>query len=79
MRYVALGDSYTIGTSVSADESWPSQLVARVPQLELVANLGVDGYTSTDLITDELPQLDRLNPELVSVLIDVVPLKEWPA
>ena len=71
MRYVALGDSYTIGTSVSADESWPSQLVARVPQLELVANLGVDGYTSTDLITDELPQLERLNPELVSVLIGV--------
>jgi acyl-CoA thioesterase I len=71
VRYVALGDSYTIGTSVSADESWPSQLVARVPQLELVANLGVDGYTSTDLITDELPQLDRLNPELVSVLIGV--------
>jgi acyl-CoA thioesterase I len=71
VRYVALGDSYTIGTSVSADESWPSQLVARVPQLELVANLGVDGYTSTDLITDELPQLDRLNPELVSLLIGV--------
>ena len=71
MRYVALGDSYTIGTSVSADESWPSQLVARVPQLELVANLGVDGYTSTDLITDEVPQLDRLNPELVSLLIGV--------
>jgi acyl-CoA thioesterase I len=71
VRYVALGDSYTIGTSVSADESWPSQLVARVPQLELVANLGVDGYTSTDLITDELPQLERLNPELVSVLIGV--------
>jgi acyl-CoA thioesterase-1 len=71
VRYVALGDSYTIGTSVPADESWPSQLVARVPQLGLVANLGVDGYTSTDLITDELPQLERLNPELVSVLIGV--------
>lgn len=71
MRYVALGDSYTIGTSVSADESWPSQLVARVPELELTANLGVNGYTSTDLITQELPQLDRLQPELVSVLIGV--------
>ena len=71
MRYVALGDSYTIGTSVAADESWPSQLVARLPDLELVANLAVNGYTSTDLITDELPQLDRLQPELVSVLIGV--------
>lgn len=71
MRYVALGDSYTIGTSVTADESWPSQLVARLPELELVANLGVNGYTSTDLITHELPQLERLQPELVSVLIGV--------
>jgi acyl-CoA thioesterase I len=71
VRYVALGDSYTIGTSVSADESWPSQLVARVPELELVANLALNGYTSTDLITDELPQLERLQPELVSVLIGV--------
>ena len=71
MRYVALGDSYTIGTSVSADESWPSQLVARVPELELVANLAANGYTSTDLITDELPQLERLQPELVSVLVGV--------
>ena len=71
MRYVALGDSYTIGTSVAANESWPSQLVARLPELELVANLAVNGYTSTDLITDELPQLDRLQPELVSVLIGV--------
>lgn len=71
MRYVALGDSYTIGTSVAAEESWPSQLAARLPELELVANLAVDGYTSTDLITDELPQLERLRPELVSVLIGV--------
>ena len=71
MRYVALGDSYTIGTSVSPEDSWPSQLVARLPELELAANLGVNGYTSTDLITEELPQLDRLQPELVSVLIGV--------
>ena len=28
MRYVALGDSYTIGTSVARAERWPDQLVA---------------------------------------------------
>src|SRR5688572_28802030 len=44
LRYVALGDSYTIGTSVASGESWPSQLVARLSgRLELVANLGVNG------------------------------------
>jgi len=75
MRYVALGDSYTIGTSVPADERWPEQLVAALgpdaPTLTLVANLGVNGYTSADLIRDELPALDALKPDVVSVLIGV--------
>ena len=71
MRYVALGDSYTIGTSVTEAESWPSQMVERVPELDLVGNIAVNGYTSDDLIRDELPQLDRLRPELVTVLIGV--------
>ena len=71
MRYVALGDSYTIGTSVNAVESWPSQLVQRVPKLQLIANLGVNGYTSADLIADELPALAELQPEFVTLLIGV--------
>ena len=71
LRYVALGDSYSIGTSVSAAESWPSQLVARIPDLQLVANLGVNGYTSADLIDEELPALAALRPEFVTVLIGV--------
>jgi acyl-CoA thioesterase I len=71
VRYVALGDSYTIGTSVEAEERWPNQLVARVPGVDLVGNLGVNGYTSADLIEHELPGLDGLRPEFVSVLIGV--------
>ena len=72
LRYVALGDSYTIGTSVSAAESWPGQLVARLGgRLELVGNLGVNGYSSADLIAAELPALDDLAPEFVTVQIGV--------
>jgi len=71
LRYVALGDSYTVGTSVSTAESWPSQLAARVPALDLVANLGVNGYTSGDLIDDELPALAGLRPEFVTLMIGV--------
>jgi lysophospholipase L1-like esterase len=72
LRYVALGDSYTIGTSVSASESWPSQLVDRLEgRLTLVANLGVNGYSSSELIADELPRLADLRPEFVSVQIGV--------
>jgi len=71
VRYVALGDSYTIGTSVAAAERWPDQLVASLPELELVANLGVNGFTSGDVIDVELPRLPALRPELVTLLIGV--------
>ncbi len=76
LRYVALGDSYTIGTALAhAAERWPDRLVATLggepPALELVANLGVDGFTSRDLIGVELPQVDDLRPEFASVLIGV--------
>jgi len=71
VRYAALGDSYTIGTSVDEAERWPNQLAARLPELELVANLAVNGYTSADLIDRELPALDGLEPALVTVLIGV--------
>jgi lysophospholipase L1-like esterase len=71
VRYVALGDSYTIGTSVEAADRFPDQLARRMPELELVANLGVDGYTTADLIRDELPALHGLAPEFVTLLIGV--------
>ena len=72
LRYVALGDSYTIGTSVSLGERWPNQLVAALAggttHLDLVANLGVNGYTSRDVIDVELPQLASLQPAFVTLL-----------
>ena len=75
LRYVALGDSYTIGTSVDASARFPDQLVVALgpaqPTVRLVANLGVNGYTSADLIREELPALDGLEPEFTTVLIGV--------
>lgn len=72
LRFVALGDSYTIGTSVVAADAWPSQLVARLGgRLELAANLGVNGYSSADLLAAELPALDRLEPGFVTVQVGV--------
>jgi len=74
VRYVALGDSYTIGTSIGESERWPNQLVSRLTWtvgLDLVANFGVNGYASSDLIDQELPQLDALDPDFVTLLIGV--------
>jgi acyl-CoA thioesterase I len=76
IRYVALGDSYTIGTATrAAAERWPDRLVAWLgdepPRLDLVANLGVNGYTSADVIRHELPALATLRPGFVSLLVGV--------
>lgn len=89
LRYVALGDSYTIGTAVEPPERFPDQLVAALgpeaPALQLVANLGVNGYTSADLIRDELPALNDLDPGFATVLIGVndvvqgVPIETYEA
>jgi lysophospholipase L1-like esterase len=77
MRYVALGDSYTIGISVQEADRWPNQLVAALGAgtpslpLELVANLAANGFTSRDVIEVELPKLDALEPDVVSILVGV--------
>lgn len=71
LRYVALGDSYTIGTSVAEGERWPNLLAERIGELELVGNPAANGYTSTDVITDQMPVLDELRPEFASLLIGV--------
>ena len=75
IRYVALGDSYTIGTSAAPADRWPDRLVAtlagRGMQLDLVANLGVNGATSEDVVAGQIPRLDDLAPDFVTVLIGV--------
>ena len=74
MRYLALGDSYTIGTGASSPaHSWPSIIAERLRQetgqkVELT-NPAVGGFTTIDLIRRELAQVRRRKPDLVTILI----------
>jgi lysophospholipase L1-like esterase len=76
MRYLALGDSYTIGTGASdSARSWPAIVARRLEkkikrQVELF-NPAVNGFTTLDLIDKELSYVNELKPDLVSVLIGV--------
>ncbi len=75
IRYLPLGDSYTIGQSVAVAERWPNQLAKDFKpsgkSLSIVANPSVTGYTSQDLIDKELPLVRQLKPDFVTVLIGV--------
>jgi len=72
MRYLALGDSFTIGTGTTPDRSFPAVLVDRWWDDGIECDLrnpAVNGYTTADLIREELPLVESYRPELVTVLI----------
>jgi len=71
-RYLALGDSFTIGTGTTPERSFPAVLIERWKKagraVELT-NPAVNGYTTDDLIARELPLASTVRPTLVTVLI----------
>ena len=74
--YLALGDSYTIGTGASHESrNFPSLLAASLQQASRreveVVNPAVNGFTTIDLLAKELGYITDLKPDLVSVLIGV--------
>lgn len=75
VRYIALGDSYTIGEGVRSDDSWPIQLVQKLHdndvRITLVANPSVTGWTTQDLIDKELPIYESSDPDFATLLIGV--------
>ncbi|MDP2652680.1 MAG: SGNH/GDSL hydrolase family protein [Candidatus Omnitrophota bacterium] len=78
IRYIALGDSYTIGTGVALAQAWPvlltQQLVAAGINIHLVANLARDGWATQEIIDNRLPYLKKLEPDFATVLIG---MNDW--
>lgn len=75
IKYVALGDSYTIGEGAKAGDAFPDILVKHLKEngidIALSANPSVTGWTTQDLIGKELPIFDRIKPDFMTLLIGV--------
>lgn len=75
ITYMPLGDSYTIGEGLPANERFPDQLVAMLQkdkrQITLGPNPSVTGWTTQQLIDQELPLFKKTQPQLATLLIGV--------
>jgi len=75
MRYLALGDSYTIGASVAPAERWPMQLVAQLRTHGLIVAepliIARTGWTTDELMAGIERQQPQGPFDLVSLLIGV--------
>jgi lysophospholipase L1-like esterase len=73
IKYLPLGDSYTIGTGASAGNSWPEVLTRHMADsgfnFVLTGNPARNGFTCEDLIAYELPVFFREKPDFVTVCI----------
>jgi len=75
IRYVAIGDSYTVATGIEEKDSWPSQLTQKLKsagiEINLIEILGMRGATSQQILNEVMPQLKNLKPGFITVLIGV--------
>ena len=75
IRYVAIGDSYTVATGIEEKDSWPSQLTQKLKsagiEINLIEILGMKGATSQQTLNEVMPLLKNLKPEFITLLIGV--------
>lgn len=73
IRYVPIGDSYTIGQGVGSSETYPELLTAHLRQsgynVKLVLNPAQSGWTTQDAIDYELPIFEKSKPDFATLLI----------
>ncbi len=75
LRYVALGDSYTIGQGVLEEERWPNMLVEDLRNegidIELIANPSQTGWTTKQVLDVEMDIFRESDPDFATLMIGV--------
>jgi len=73
IKYLPLGDSYTICTGSSAGNSWPELLTRHMVDsgfnFRMLENPARNGFTCNDLIRAELPVFFEMKPDFVTICI----------
>jgi acyl-CoA thioesterase-1 len=69
VRYLALGDSFTIGTGTTPERSFPARLVSRASCGVELRNVAVNGYATDDVLDEEVPALAAFAPTFVTLAI----------
>ena len=73
IRYIPIGDSYTIGEGLPEEETWPYLLTQRLQQdgveIVLLENPAVTGWTTQQAIDSELPLLGQNQITFSTILI----------
>ncbi len=70
LKYLALGDSYTIGEGILFEHSYPKQIVNEISLIDSVRVIAKTGWTTDELI-DTLDNLSLKKYDVVSLLIGV--------
>lgn len=75
VKYVPLGDSYTICTGAKEADSWPVIMTKHLNEkgikTELLFNPSKNGFSTQNLIDLELPQFDKSDCNFATLLIGV--------
>ena len=72
VRCLALGDSFTIGTGSSPGEAFPARLTALAQKRGakvVLKNVAVNGYSTQELIEQQLPEVQSFAPTHVTIAI----------
>lgn len=71
--YIPFGDSYTIGLGVVESHRWPNIMVENFAKeginIRILKNPAVSGYTVRDMTNFELPILESIKPDFVTIFI----------
>jgi lysophospholipase L1-like esterase len=73
VSYIPIGDSYTIGNGLKEADRWPNVMTKRLNDagipVRLVANPAVSGFTVQDALVREIPVIEKLKPDFVTLFI----------